>query len=474
MASPTLAVARNQLSLMARANRLRWLALAVLLLAVASLATGAVRLQAQVVERQAATRQDQAIWNALGSINPHGAAHAGRTVYAPLSPLSVFEPGYSDQLGSSVKLEGHSQNPSRDRPMEGGAAISRFGGFSAAWALQVAAPLLIILAGFSVFSGERARERLRQELGAGASARTLVLGRLIGLAAASAVLLAAFVGVGGVMLAATSAGWGETLGLMAMGAGYGLYLLTFVALTIGVSALTVSARGTLVTLLAFWAVSTLLIPRVAPAVAETLHPTPSAPAFEAAVTDEAKNGVSGHDPADERLAALKESLLKQHGVTKVEDLPFNFDGVALEFGEKNSTDTYNRHHDQLFGAYRQQDAIQQAFSLVSPTMAAAPWSRAFAGSDFAAHRLFLREAEAYRYELIQALNHDVRINKPKTADPYKADVSAIAAGLTFQPRLTTAAEAWAVQKSNLLILSAWAAAALAFAAFAAGRLERTA
>lgn len=474
MASATLAVARNQLSLMARDNRLRLLAVAVLLLAVASLATGAARLQAQLAERQAATRQDQAIWDALGPINPHGAAHAGRTVYAPLSSLSVFEPGLSDQLGSSVKLEGHSQNPSRDRPMEGGTAISRFGGFSAAWALQVAAPLLIILAGFSVFSGERARERLRQELGAGASARTLVFGRLIGLAAASGLLLAAFVGVGGVMLAATGASWREGVGLLAMGAGYGLYLLIFVALTIGVSALMVSARGTLVTLLAFWAAATLLIPRVAPAVAETLRPTPSAPAFEAAVTDEAKNGVSGHDPADERLAALKESLLKQHGVTKVEDLPFNFDGVALEFGEKNSTDTYNRHYDRLFGAYRQQDAIQQAFSLASPTMAVTPWSRAFAGSDFAAHRVFLREAETYRYSLIQALNRDVRVNKPKTADPYKADVSAIAEGLAFAPRLASPAQAWAAQKLNLLILGAWAAAALAFAAFAARRLERTA
>lgn len=474
MASPTLAIARNQLSLMARDNRLRWLALAVLLLAIASLATGAARLQAQVAERQAATRQDQAIWDALGAINPHGAAHAGRTVYAPLSALSVFEPGLSDQLGSSVKLEGHSQNPSRDRPMEGGAAISRFGGFSAAWALQVAGPLLIILAGFSVFSGERPRERLRQELGAGAAARTLVFGRLIGLAVAALALLAAFAGVGGVMLAATGASWQDGLGLLAMSAGYGLYLLTFAALTVGASALMASARATLVTLLAFWAASTLLIPRVAPAVAETLHPTPSAPAFEAAVTGEAKNGVSGHDPADKRLDALRARTLKDYGVAKVEDLPFNFDGVALEFGEKNSTDTYNRHYDALFGAYRQQDAIQQAFSLVSPAMAVTPWSRAFAGSDFAAHRLFLREAETYRYTLIQALNRDVRVNKPKTADPYKANVSTIAAELTFKPRVTTPAEAWAAQRSSLLILGAWAAAALAFAAFAARRMERTA
>lgn len=464
--------ARHQLRLMARDNRLRWLVAAVLLLALASLATGAARLHAQGLERQAAARQDQAIWDALGPINPHGAAHAGRTVYAPISPLAAFDPGLGDYLGSSVKLEGHSQNPSRDRPMEGGAAISRFGGFSAAWALQVVGPLLIVLAGFTAFSGEQARERLKQELGAGASARGLVMGRLAGLSVAALALLAAFTGIGALALLAGGASWSEGLALLAMSAGYGLYLLTFAALTIGVSALLSSARGALVTLLAFWAVATLLVPRIAPALAETLHPTPSAPAFEAAVTDEAKNGASGHDPADERLAALKAQTLKTHGVDKVEDLPFNFDGVALEFGEKNSTETYDRHYDVLFGAYRRQDAMQQAFSLVSPTMAAAPWSRAFAGSDFAAHRLFLSQAETYRYDLIQALNRDVRLHKPKTADPYKADVSAIAAELTFAPQRPSPAQAWAAQRSNLLILAAWALAALGFALFAATRLER--
>lgn len=473
MTPPVLVVAGNQLHLMARDNRLRLLAAAILLLVAASLATGAARLQAQALERQAATVRDQVLWDNLGPINPHGAAHAGRTVYAPVSPLAAFEPGLNDFLGSSVRLEGHSQNPSRDRPMEGGSAISRFGGFSAAWALQVVGPLLIILAGFSIFSGERARERLKQELGAGAPARTLVFGRLIGLAAAGLILLATFALAGGAVLLASGASAAEAVGLLAITAGYALYLSAFAALTVGVSALLSSARASLVLLLGFWAVATLLVPRIAPALAEGLHPTPSAPAFEAAVTDEAKNGVSGHDPADERLDALKESLMKKHGVTKLEDLPFNFSGVALEFGEKNSTDTYNRHYDALFGAYRRQDGVQQAFSLASPAMAVGPWSRAFAGTDFAAHRLFLSEAETYRYALIQKLNGDVRLNRPNTDELYLADVSKIAAGLTFKPRLTTPAEAWAAQKTNLLILAAWLLASLAFAGFAAARLERT-
>lgn len=472
--SPVLIVAKNQLQLMVRDNRLRLLAVAVVLLAAASLATGMARVQAQAVERHAATEEDKRLWDSLGPVNPHGAVHSGRSVYAPVAPLAAFEPGLSDFLGSSVRLEGHSQNPSRDRPMEGGVAITRFAGFSAAWALQVVAPLLIILAGFTIFSGERARERVKQELGSGASAKVLVFGRLIGLTTASLTLLGSFVAAGVITLALANASMDEGLRLLAMSLGYGLYLLVFCSLTIGVSALFPSARAALVSLLAFWAASTLLVPRIAPAIAENLHPTPSAPAFEEAVSEEAMNGVSGHDPRDERLQALKDRLMKENGVTKVEDLPFSFEGVALEFGEKNSTDTYNRHYDKLFGAYREQTAIQQAFSVISPNMAMTPWSRAFAGTDFAAHRLFLRDAEDYRYKLVQALNNDITLNKPNGfSGVYRTDVSAIADRLKFEPRITSPSEAWTAQKSNLLILSLWAVASLAFAAWAATRLERT-
>ncbi|WP_251276723.1 ABC transporter permease subunit, partial [Enterobacter hormaechei] len=86
--------------------------------------------------------------------------------------------------------------------------------------------------------------------------------------------------------------------LLALAAAYLLYLLVFCALTVGVSALAGSARTSLVVLLGFWVVSTLLLPRVAPAVAESLYPTPSAPAFRTGVTEEAENGADGHDPAD--------------------------------------------------------------------------------------------------------------------------------------------------------------------------------
>jgi ABC-2 type transport system permease protein len=473
--SQTATVAATQLRLMWREHRLTWLALAVLVLVGASIATNAVRLSAQSTERRAVAAEEARLWDSQGVVDPHDAAHVGRAVPAPVRPLAAFDPGISDFVGSSVFIEGHAQNPARHRPIEGGAALSRFSGFSAAWALQVVAPLLIILAGFSSMSGEIARERLRQELGAGASAAALVGGRLIALAGAAGSLVLAMIGVSLPAILAQGARAGDVAALAVIGGAYVLYLLAFCAITVAVSALFERARTALILLLGFWAVATVLAPRIAPAVAETLVPTPSAPAFRAAATAEAEKGISGHDPADKRLDALRAELLVRHGVTDVEDLPVNFRGVALEFAEKNSTDAFNRHFERLYDVYRRQEAVQRAFALISPTVALQPWSRAIAGTDFGAHLNFLRDVENYRYRLIQTLNREVSANKPPPGERYHlADIATLTRPVVYAPRPRVFGEVAVSQMQSVVILAIWAVLSISLAIVSAARLGRRA
>jgi len=471
--SQTFGVAATQLRLMWRERRLLWLALAVLLLAGTSVAASTARLSAQAQERQAVAEEEARLWDGQGVIDPHHAAHVGRAVPAPIRPLAAFDPGLSDFVGSSVFIGGHAQNPARHRPIEAGTALSRFGGFSVAWALQVIAPLLIVLAGFATMSGEVARERLRQELVTGVSPTALVGGRLIALAAAAGLLVLAMIAVSLPAILLQDAGEAEVAGLAAIGCAYALYLLAFCTLTVAVSGWFDSARMSLVVLLGFWVVATVLAPRVAPAVAGALAPTPSAPAFRAAVTQEAENGVSGHDPADERLAAVKAELLARHKVDDVADLPFNFRGVALEFGEKNSTDTYNRHFERIYAAYRQQEAVQRVFAIISPTIALQPWSRAFAGTDFAAHLAYLRGVESYRYRLVQALNREVKHHKPPPGEQYHlADIATITRSVVYTPRKQRLVDVAATQAPNLAILLGWTVLALGLAFISALCLGR--
>lgn len=471
--SQTLGVAATQLTLMWRERRIVWLALVLLFLTATSVGTSAVRLSAQAQERQAVFEEEARLWDAQGLIDPHAAAHVGRIIPAPVRPLATFDPGLSDVLGTSVFIEGHAQNPARHRPIEEGAALSRFGGFSAAWALQVVTPLLLILAGFSTMSGDVPRERLRQELAAGAAATVLVGGRLLALVIAAGLLALTLFGISLPAILLQSAGGTELGALLSIGAAYLLYLLTFCALTVAISGLCPSARTSLVVLLCFWVVATLLAPRVAPAVVDSLIPTPSAPAFRTAIAEEAQSSIDGHDPTDKRLEAIKTELLARYNVNDVADLPVNFRGIALEFGERNSTQTYARHFERIYTAYQQQERVQRAFAGVSPTLALQPWSRAFAGTDFAAHLVYLRDVENYRYRLIQALNHEVKTHKPQPGQQYHlADIATLSRSIVYTSQKQSLAATAAAQAPNLAILLGWTLLSLFLTLVSAVRLGR--
>lgn len=465
-------VARQQWRLIVRDRRLAVLGIALLLVLLTALLTGAAGNAAREGDRVAAQAEEARIWALQGEANPHGAAHFGRYIFKPISPLAALDPGLLPQLGTLLRLEAHAQNPAAARAIDSGVALDRFAGLNPATMLQVLAPLLVILAGFAAFAGEPQRVLLRQELASGASPAALMLGRLAGLGT-MILLVLLIVGASGVVAVLLAGGGASDLAaLLLMLLGYALYLLTFAALTMAASAAFASARLALVALLAFWAVATLFVPRIAPAIAESLAPSLSGPAFEVAVTEEVRNGPDGHDPQDVRLERLKVETLKRYRVDKVEDLPIDFGGVSLLHGEALSTRVYRRHFGQLYGAYNRQAAIQRGFALLSPMMAVKPWSAALARSDQTAHRSLLEQADEFRFALIQQLNRDIVFNRKSTDIPYVADVAAITKEQRFAPRPVTLAAAATRQLPDLLILIGWMALAVALALAASRRLGR--
>ncbi len=465
-------VAGQQWRLLVRDRRLPVLAVALIMVLCVAAATGAALHGAREAERQAAQAEEARVWALQGAANPHGAAHFGRYLFKQVSPLAVIDPGLLPQLGMSLKLEAHANNPARHRAIDGGTALDRFGGLSPAGMLQVLAPLLVILSGFAAFAGDRPRALLRQELAAGIAPTALMAGRLAGLGGIVVLLLgvSTLAGAGAVLLA--GGGSRELTALLWMMLGYGLYLFAFAALTLAASAAFASARTALVVLLAFWAMATLFVPRIAPSVAEAAAPTLSGPAFEAAVTEEVRKGPSGHDPQDARLERLRQETMRRYGVTKLEDLPIDFNGIALREGEALSTALYRRHFAALYEGYDRQAAIQRAFTLLSPYQAVRPWSAALAQSDQHAHRRFLEQADSYRYDLVEKLNRAV-IHRPKGGKgPYLADVAAITRDTIFKAEPPELGETLARHAADLAILGGWAAVAALLAFAAARRLGR--
>lgn len=465
-------IALQQLRLLIRDRRLAVLGVALVLVLVTAAVTGAALHDARENERRAAQAEEARVWERQGPANPHSAAHFGRYLFKPAAPLAVIDPGLLPHLGFAVKLEAHANNPARIRAIDGGTVLGRFGRLSPARMLQILAPLLIILSGFTAFAGDRARGLLRQEIAAGTSPSVLMAGRLVGLGATVTILIAVMTGAGIVVLTAGDAGAADYAALLWMMLGYWLYLLAFAALTLAASAASSSARTALVVLLAFWASATLFVPRIAPSAAEAMVPTLSGPAFEAAVTKAVREGPSGHDPQDARLDRLRQETMQRYGVSRIEDLPVDFNGIALLHGEALSTATYRRYFAALYNGYDRQARIHRAFALVSPLQAVAPWSAALAASDQHAHRRFLEGADAYRYALVQTLNRDIIFHRKNREGVYLADVAAITRATRFTAERSPLTEMLARHRADLAILTAWALLSVALAFGAARRLRR--
>ena len=96
--------------------------------------------------------------------NPHVAAHYGTHVFAPAAMTTAIDPGVSNFLGRSIKIEAHKRNLSAHSRAQDSGANNQLGAFSVATILLSLMPLLIIALGYGAWGRERERGTLRQLL----------------------------------------------------------------------------------------------------------------------------------------------------------------------------------------------------------------------------------------------------------------------------------------------------------------------
>ena len=72
--------------------------------------------------------------------------------------------------------------------------------------------------------------------------------------------------------------------------------------------------------------------------------------------------------------------------------------------ERLTSSLFDRYASESYHAQARQNAMVNAAGMISPTIALRSLSMAAAGTDFAGHRRFLEQAEAYRFALVQRLN----------------------------------------------------------------------
>jgi ABC-2 type transport system permease protein len=333
---------------------------------------------------------------------------------------------------------------------------------------------MIILLSFSTFAGEREQGTLRHLLCLGVRQSNLVWGKALGVTGALGLLLipAALIGVFALLLASGNGLPTSTLSRMAwMSLGYLLYFCIFIGLTLTVSAIARSSQTALVILLGIWITNGIIAPRAISDIVRHIYPTPSAFSFQQTIDREMQSGPDGHDSADKRSNALRERILKQYGVDRVEALPINFAGLSLQESEEHGNKVFDRHYDGLWTRFEQQNRLKQFTGLITPMLAMQSVSMGMAGTDFFHHRDFAIAAENYRRMLIRRMNDDLTYNGVQKDFSYQAPPSLWQTVDEFRYAAPATRVVLNQQWKVLAILALWCLGSLSAAILVAHRMK---
>jgi ABC-2 type transport system permease protein len=246
-----------------------------------------------------------------------------------------------------------------------------------------------------------------------------------------------------------------------------LFLGICAAGAVAVSSRHRTSRSALVTLVGAWVLLWVVAPRILPWIATSRHPLPARAAFDADVERRVRELGDSHDPNDPRFAAFQSATLARYGVSRVEDLSVNYNGLVTAEGERLTTQAWREHLNRLLTIYGRQARLVEWAALADPYVAMRTVSMALAGVDVAHAVDFERQAEDYRFRLVQELNALHTHSVAHARDRYdggseggapsrqRIDRSHFAGVSRFEYRRSSTAWAVSRQPSGLAALALW-------------------
>jgi ABC-2 type transport system permease protein len=474
-------IAGTELTLLARSRVAIIGVIALVLLSAVAALTSAAQMQQERGLRQSLQIETDALFEAQPARHPHRMVHYGTYAYRPIGPLAAFDPGIDPYTGTTLYLEGHRQNSATFGAVRENSSLMRFGQLTPAFVLQALVPLLLVFLGFSTITRDRESGALRQLRLHGAGSASILLGKGLALSAVALIALAPALAALGWIGTAFPA---EASAAALLGAGFAVYLLVWVALIVAVSALALSSRASLVALVAVWAFMAVIAPRGAAEFASRIEPLPSRAETDLQLAAELRTLGDSHNADDPFFAAFRARTLAQHGVSRVEDLPFNFRGALSAEGEALTSRLFDEYFARSAAKQRAQSETIAALGLLSPAIAVRRVSMAGAGTDLETHLRFLQQAEAYRFDLIQRLNRlhrdlltfeeDARRSRdPEAERRTRVDALNWADMPDFRFSPTSPAERRTQMHAALATLAGWLAFGLVLCVVAARRLQRS-
>lgn len=349
--------------------------------------------------------KNEELWQTQPDRHPHRVAHYGSMVFKPVSPLSFIDAGVNPYTGNALFLEAHRQNSSSIKQFQFGASNLALGYPSLATLILAFWPLVLITLAYSTFSGERERGTLKMALALGVPWRAIFFGKALTYGLISMMLLIILFGGAAIWLLGISAEKDFWLRFTALFILYSVYCGIWIAAIVSASAISRTDQRSLWSLLCAWLLIVVLIPRIIPAIAHAIYPIPDRATFDVALAATLEKMGDSHNPNDPHFAQFREQILQQYNVDTVEELPINWRGLVMTEGERLTSVAFQTHYNELHQLFARQDALRDRVAWLSPYTLAKLLSSRLAGTDAADFYEFEKQAEAFRYDMIQKLNH---------------------------------------------------------------------
>ncbi|WP_371194383.1 ABC transporter permease [Glaciecola sp. SC05] len=370
------------------------------LLTLSSVIVTGFSMSALVHEREGMQNTSEQTFMEQPDRHPHRMVHYGHYAFRTPSPLSMLDPGVDAYTGNSIFLEGHRQNSAMFAEQKQSTGLTKLGSLSPAFIVQVLAPLMLILIGYSSITREKESQTLTFLLAQGTSIYTLLCGKALALI--SVVLLIILP-----LLITGIFAWlmGENILLVAYFLmSYALYLSIWALIVLLLSTLAAKNSNSFTALSFAWILLCIVMPRIASTSASIAVPAAGKLETDFAVIAELRKLGDGHNANDPAFNQLKQSLLKKYNVDTLEELPINFRGAVAQASEGELSKVLNRFAEQRMQKELAQTQVARTFGWFSPQIAIRTLSMINAGTSIETHHRFLRETERLRLDFVQSLN----------------------------------------------------------------------
>jgi ABC-2 type transport system permease protein len=346
-------------------------------------------------------------WQSQPDRHPHRVAHFGTYGFRPANTLSLFDSGVNHLVGNSLFLEAHRQNASQFSESQSGGDIVGFIPISTANLLLILWPLLLIVLAQDSMNQEIRSKRIALLQTTGINVFSLLIGKALAYFCLSLLfLLPAFIATAilGNFLP-TDSDQDLMLRLASLFITYLIYSLWWIIFILILSTLIKSTVTNLSLLIASWLLICFLVPKTLTNAAYLQINTPSQALFEKILKEETEKLGNSHNPNDPYFSKFREDILKKYQKEKIEDLPVNYAGLVMAEGEKLTSKVFQEHYQALLNQYQQQKRWLSVGYALSPYLWIKEWSMKISATDSRHFFEFERQAETFRYELIQELNH---------------------------------------------------------------------